>query len=294
MCGKEIARQLEKQAGAFLGAAVYAVGVNLFIVPAGLYSGGVMGICQLLRNLFFAVTGFTFANTDVAGIIYYLINIPVFLVGIRVLGKRFMASTILTVTVMSFLLSVIPIFDTPLMEADIFASSVIGGVLAGAGIGMVLRESSTMGGMDIVSLFIMRRHQNVSMGKVYLAVNILVYGICMILYSPRIAVYSLVYAVVSSSVMDRVHTQKINMVAWIVCREHVEELRYAIMEELGRGATYWKGGGAYTGNEETVLMTALSKYELPLLRQLVHDKEPGAFVIIGKEVLVDGNYQSKL
>lgn len=192
------------QIGALVGAFIYTVGVNLFIVPSGVYSGGMMGICQLLRNLILFLLGREMGGSDIAGIIYYTLNIPVFIAGIIVLGKRYMASTIITVSAMSLFLSLIPILQTPIMLDDVLASSIVGGALAGCGIGLVLRYKSTMGGMDIISLFIMKKYKNISMGKMYLAVNVVVYGICMILYSPRIAVYSLIYAVVSSTVMDKI------------------------------------------------------------------------------------------
>lgn len=198
---KDVAKN---QLGALVGTLIYTVGVNLFIVPSGVYSGGMMGVCQLLRNLILFILGKEMGGSDIAGIIYYALNVPVFIAGIIVLGKRYMASTIITVSAMSLFLSVIPILQTPIMQDDVLASSIVGGALAGCGIGLVLRYKSTMGGMDIISLFIMKKYNNISMGKIYLTVNIVVYGICMILYSPRIAIYSLIYAVVSSTVMDRI------------------------------------------------------------------------------------------
>lgn len=197
-----------KQIGALIGAFVYALGVNIFIVPSGIYSGGMMGCCQLLRNLLFFMTGYSMSGTDIAGILYYIINIPVFIAGIIILGKRYMVSTIITVTGMSVFLSIIPILETPIMLDDVLAATIVGGVLAGCGIGMVLKNQSTMGGMDIISLFIMRRNKDISMGKIYLCVNIVVYSICMFLYSTRIAIYSLIYAVVSSAVMDKIYVNK--------------------------------------------------------------------------------------
>ncbi len=290
---EQMNKMLMEQMGALAGALIYSIGVNIFIVPSGLYSGGVMGSCQLLRNLFLYCSGMELGQMDLAGIIYYAFNIPVFLLGIKILGKKYMASTIITVTAMSVFLSVIPIWQKPLMQNDLFVSSVLGGALAGVGIGMVLHYNSTMGGMDIISLFLMKKNRNISMGKVYLGVNILVYGICTILYSPRIGVYSLVYAVVSSFVMDKVYTQKINKIVFIVSKKNTTQLKNAILESLGRGTTCWQSTGAYTGEGETVLMTVLSKNEIPQLKKIVHETEQGAFLVSTGNVLVDGNYMAK-
>lgn len=290
---KQLNTTIKKQVGALMGALIYAIGVNIFIVPGGLYSGGVMGICQLLRNLLLYCTGLKTGNMDLAGGIYYAINIPVFILGIKVLGKKYMASTIVTVTGMSFFLSGIPIWSTPLMQDDLFVSSVLGGALAGIGIGMVLHYNSTMGGMDIVSLFLMKKYKNISMGKIYLLVNVLVYGICIVLYSPRVAVYSLVYAVVSSFVMDKVYTQKINKIVFIICKKNIDQLRTELLNSVGRGITCWKSIGAYTGDQETVLMIVLSKNEISNLKNIVHTIEPEAFLVSTENVAIDGNYITK-
>ncbi|MFQ9515181.1 MAG: YitT family protein [Eubacterium sp.] len=291
---RTLKHELKNQMGAVLGAFIYSVGINLFIVPLGLYSGGTMGVCQLLRTFFLWATGFEMSNMDIAGIIYYIINVPIFVLGIRKLGKHFMAGTIITVSVMSLLLSVIPIADKGIMGDDLLASCAIGGIVTGAGIGFVLKNASTMGGMDIVSLMVMKKYKNISMGKVYLAVNIIVYGICLILYEPQIAIYSLIYSVLCSVTMDKVYTQNIITQAIIVSKNNAKEIEESIIKDMVRGVTVWRGNGAYTGEEETVMMTALSKYEIPMLKRIVHKKDPTAFVVLQEGVFVDGSFEKRL
>ena len=100
---------------AVAGTALYAVGMNLFVVPHGLYTGGVMGICQVIRTLLMRYTSLPLQNFDISGIIYYIVNIPLFFIAMKKLGKVFFTKTLVCVTAMSFFLSVITVPKVPVM-----------------------------------------------------------------------------------------------------------------------------------------------------------------------------------
>ncbi len=125
-----------------VAAFVYALGVNLFIVPAGLYSGGVMGFSQVIRTVLSRYFGLDFGGFDVAGLIYYMINVPLFILAFTRLGKTFFFKTLVTVTAMTAFLSVIPV--TVIVE-DRMAACVVGGIISGSGIGVMLRMASSSG-----------------------------------------------------------------------------------------------------------------------------------------------------
>lgn len=154
---------------AMLGAAIYAAGTNLFIVPSGLYSSGVMGLCQVLRTLLVEYLHMPFGNMDIAGMIYYIINIPIFIVGYRKMGKKFLFKTLICVTVMSGGMAVIPV--TQIVE-DTMLACVIGGIICGAGVGILLRMGASGGGMDIVGVILVKWRQDFSVGKVNLFMNL--------------------------------------------------------------------------------------------------------------------------
>ena len=274
-----------------LAAVLYAVGLNLFVVPAGLYSGGVMGFCQVFRTVLADYLNIEFHSFDIAGVIYYIINIPLFVVAFARLGRKFFVKTLVTVTSMTVFLSLIPVTQ---VVRDTMASCMVGGIIAGCGIGVALRMGSCSGGMDVVALLLARWKRDFSVGKVGLMVNLLLYTICIFLFDMEIAVYSVIFAAVYSLAMDKVHTQNINVEANIITKADTTELEQAVFEEIGRGITKWQAQGAYTHEQSHILYVTLSKYEVSSLKTVVHKDDPHAFIVVNEGVSVDGNFLKKL
>lgn len=274
-----------------VAAFVYAMGVNLFIVPAGLYSGGVMGISQVIRTVLARFFGLDFGGFDVAGLIYYMINVPLFILAFTRLGKAFFFKTLVTVTAMTTFLSLIPV--TRIVE-DTMAACVVGGIISGSGIGVMLRMASCSGGMDVVGLILARWKKDFSVGKAGLMLNLVLYGICFFLFDVEIVVYCIIYAAVYSTAMDRVHTQNINVEANIITKADTAEMEKAVFDEIYRGITKWTTQGAYTHQQSHMLYVTLSKYEVSRLKAVVRKFDPNAFIVITEGVSVDGNFLRKL
>lgn len=276
---------------AIFGAFLYAAGINLFVVPAHLYTGGLMGICQVLRTILLEVFGLEFSGIDIAGIIYYVINIPIFVVAYTRLGRKFFAKTLITVTAISLFMSVIP--TAPIVD-DVMAASVVGGIISGAGIGIALRMGATGGGMDVIGVLLIRWKKDFSVGKVNLLVNLVLYGACLFLFDVGVVVYSVIYAAVYSVAMDKMHTQNINVEVNVITKADTAALEREVFEELGRGITKWTSMGAYTYEKSHVLYIMLSKYEVSQLKGIIHKYDPNAFIVVNEGVSVDGNYLKKL
>ncbi len=274
-----------------LAAVLYALGLNLFIVPAGCYSGGVMGLCQVIRTILARFFGLDFGGFDIAGVIYYVINIPIFFLAFARLGRRFFFKTLVSVTAMTIFLSAIPV--TAIVE-DSMAACVVGGIISGSGIGIALRMGASSGGMDVVGLILAKWKKDFSVGKVSLMMNLALYGICFFLFDVEIVVYSIIYASVYSLAMDKVHTQNINVEANIITKADTTELEKAVFEEIYRGITKWSTQGAYTHDQSHMLYITLSKYEVGRLKAVVHKYDPHAFIVINEGVSVDGNFLKKL
>lgn len=277
--------------GSILGAVLYALGINLFVVPAELYTGGLMGICQVFRTLLVEYLHFSLGNFDIAGVIYYLINIPIFFIAIRRMGRRFFAKTVITVTAMTVSLAVVPV--TPVVD-DVMAACIVGGIVSGAGVGLILRMGSSGGGMDVVGVLLTRWKQDFSVGKINLLVNLVLYGSCLFLFDIGIVVYSIIYAAVYSVAMDKMHIQNINVEATVITKINSTALEKEVFDELGRGITKWNSLGAYTYEQSHILYIMLSKYEVGRLKAIIHKHDPGAFIVINEGVSVDGNYLKKL
>ena len=274
-----------------LGAFLYAAGMNLFVVPAGLYTGGVMGLCQVIRTVLADTFHISFQNFDIAGVIYYAINIPIFVIAFTRIGRKFFLKTLVTVTSMTVFLSVIPVH---VIVEDVMASCVVGGLISGTGIGITLRMGASSGGMDVIGVILTRWKRDFSVGKVNLLVNLVLYGICLFLFDVEIVVYSIIYGSVYAVAMDKAHTQNINVEANIITKANTTGLEKEIFDELGRGITKWSTLGAYTYEQSHILYITLSKYEVSRLKAIIKKHDPNAFIVINEGVSVEGNYLKKL
>lgn len=274
-----------------LGAFLYAAGINLFMVPSGLYTGGVMGICQVIRTLLADLFHLNFNDFDIAGIIYYIINVPIFIVAFTRIGRIFFAKTLLAVSAITVFMSAIPV---SLVVKDVMASCVVGGIISGAGAGLMLRMGSSGGGMDVVGVLLTKWKRDFSVGKVSLLVNLTLYGTCLFLFDVEVVIYSVIYAAVYSVAMDRIHTQNINVEVNVITKADTTALEKEVFNEVGRGITKWSALGAYTYDRSHVLYILLSKYEVNRLKTIIHQHDPNAFIVVNEGVSVDGNYLKKL
>lgn len=274
------------------GSLIYALGLNLLITPLGLYNGGFMGIAQLIRTFLVGVLHIPVpAGVDLAGIIYFILNVPLFYMGLRMMGKAFAVKSLVVVGIMSAFLVVVPVPVVPIID-DYLTACIIGGIIAGAGSGLVLRGRSTAGGQDIIGVCCAKKYPNVSVGKVGIILNLFVYGICLFMFNIEIVIYSLIYATVFSLVVDKVHIQNINMSVMIFTKKL--GISKAIMEQTGRGVTNWDGEGAYTNKTSYILFVMISKYEVGQIKQIVHSIDPHAFMIFTEGCSVDGNFEKRL
>lgn len=282
---------LIEYAYAFSGCFIYALGFNLFIVPLGLYSGGFIGISQLIE---LGITGLGItlpASINFVGILYFLINVPLFYVSFKVMAKAYTVKSIITVIVLSGVLMAVPIPKTPIIN-DYLTASIVGGLIGGVGSGFILRGRMAGGGPDIIGVCLAKKFHGFTVGKVNIAINALVFAFCLFLYDVEIVVYSLIFTVVFALTVDKIHIRNINMSAMIFTKKM--GIEKAIMEEMRRGVTDWKGEGAYTGEETSILYVVLSKYEIVQLKEIVHRIDANAFVVISEGCVVDGNFEKRL
>lgn len=288
----EMKQETAKIITAIFGSLLYAVGLNLFIVPAGIYTGGVMGVAQLIRTIL--VDGFQFplSNFDIAGVIFYVMNIPLFIIAFRKIGRRFFAKTLICVTAMTIFLSVIPVVS--LLPDDVLAASLIGGIVSGYGIGLILKMGGSSGGMDIVGILMIKSKFGMSVGKANLLINVVLYGIYVFMFDISMVLYSLIFSVVHAAAIDRSHSQNINVEASIITKKNCPKLEQEIFNKLGRGITRWKATGAYTEQDSQVLYVMISKYEEHELRNIIGEYDPEAFIVFNEGVSVFGHFIKKL
>ena len=283
-------KELKQYIYVIFGSALFAIAVNLLIVPMNLYSPGVIGIAQIIRTLLTPILPFE-KSFDIAGVINFLLNIPLFILAFHSISKNFFFKTILSIITQTIIMSIIPIPATPILD-DILTACIIGGLLSGFGIGLTLRSSGSGGGTDIIGFYLTKRNFPITVGQVSIIVNIFVFGICAILFNVEVAIYSIIYMVVMYLTCDKTHYQNINKTAMIFTKN--PDVQQKIMQETGRGVTYWKGAGAYTNDETYILVTAFNKYEENQLKKIIYNVDPKAFVIFHEGMDISGNFEKRL
>lgn len=278
---------------ALVGEALVAVGINLFIVPLDLYSGGVLGVCQLIRTLLQTSFGMNFGTYDIAGVLYFLVNIPILIYGYKALGRSLAIKSIICTVAYSLFCSIIPIPAVPIVE-DYLTSCLIGGFFTGLGSGIVLTCGCSSGGLDVIGLCLSKKGSSFTVGRFSLTFNIFLYAACLFLFNVEVAIYSIIYNFATVIVMDRMHQQNVNVQALIFTRGNGYKMGQHIIATLGRGVTYWNGAGAYTDASIRILCVCLSKYEIEDLIRTVRAADPNAFFTIQEGVQVYGNFQRKI
>lgn len=270
---------------------LYAIGINWFIVPLGLYSGGLLGACQLLRTLMVETLGFP-AVVDYSGVLYMLFNIPIFFLAWRSMGRGFLIRSVICTFAASFFLSVIPTPATPIVTESL-AGCVVGGIVSGFALGLCLTCGSSTGGLDIIGLWLAKRGTGTGVGRFSLSFNAVIYAICAALFGLGTAVYSAIFTVFSSLFLDHFHEQNITVQVLIFTKGESEKLLGPILTNLGRGVTTWEGRGGYTGDATNVLCVCVSKFEVEELQRGVREVDPKAFFIIQEGVRINGYFEKR-
>ena len=275
------------------GMLIYSIGVNNFIVPAGLYSGGVMGISQILRTILVQYAHLNFGGNDIAGIINLLLNLPLFVLAYMSVGKNFFWKTVICVVSQSVFLTLIPIPASPIVE-DTITATLIGGIIVGVGTGVSLQSGGCSGGIDILGMYFTKKYSDFSVGKLSLLVNLVIYATCAVLFDIKVVIYCVIYAAVNMLMVDRTHTQNIRTAVIIITKEKPEEIKHYIMDELARGVTHWEATAGYTEEPSHIIFTVMSKHELSMLKQEMKRIDPRAFVVSKDNVGIEGRFAKHL
>ena len=292
MIHKALQNRWTRLAIGILGTFINAFGVNYFIVPMGLFSGGILGVSQLLRTLIASRVALP-AGVDIQGVLYLLLNLPLILLAWRALGRVFVVRTLICTLSSSFFYSILTAPATPILEERL-ACCLVGGIIGGFGLGLTLTSGCSSGGLDILGLWLTKRGSHFTVGRFSVSFNAVLYSVCAIVFDLPTALYSVIYNVISSLMVDRAHQQGITVQLMIFTRNEDPEMPQHIMRELNRGVTYWEGMGAYTGKPIRVMCVAVSKFEVEDLRRIVIEIDPHAFFIVQEGVRIEGNFVRKI
>lgn len=271
------------------GSLLYAAGMNLFLTPLHLFSGGGVGLAQLLT--LFLEQFLQVENFNLYGIVYLLINIPLLFLAFYQIGKNFFIKTLIGSGAISLFITLVPTLTVPMVN-DYLTSVLIGGIACGAGVGIILIAGGSGGGIDIVAMWAAKKFKNASVGKISLYFNILLYAVMLFLFDVQTVIYSLIFTVVFTLVLDKTHYQNINVRVMIFTKK--DGIDKAINEKTRRGVTKWDGCGAYTKESTHVLVSCINKYEINDMMEMIQSIDPQAFVIVDENVMVNGNFEKRL
>ena len=271
-----------------LGGILLAVSINLFVVPQGMYSGGLYGLCQVIRTLVVDRLGVK-TSVDLAGALYLLVNLPLIALAWRTLGRGFVIRMTVVTVVNSIALAVIPSPAAPII-ADKLTSCLVAGILSGFACGLVLTCGCSTGGLDILGLYLSKKGKGFTVGRFSISFNAALYALCAILFNLSTAIYSAIYVVFQALFLDRMHQQNISVQMIIFTKEDPERLNQTILEKLDRSFTLWEGRGGYSHDQVHVLCVCLSKYEVVSVQMALSEIDPHAFTIIQEGIRVGGNF----
>ena len=271
-----------------LGGILLAISVNLFVVPQGMYSGGLYGLCQVIRTLVVEHLGLE-TSVDLAGVLYLLVNLPLIALAWRSLGRGFVIRMTVVTVVNSVALALIPSPATPII-ADKLTSCLVAGILSGFASGLILTCGCSTGGLDILGLYLSKKGKGFTVGKFSITFNAALYALCAILFNLSAAIYSGIYVVFQSLFLDRLHQQNITVQMTIFTKEDPKLLSETIMEKLDRSFTAWEGQGGYSHEQVHVLCVCLNKYEVMSVQMALHEIDPHAFYVVQEGVRVGGNF----
>ena len=275
-----------------LGAVIFAVGVNFFVVPSGIYSGGVLGLSQLLYALVKHVAP-GMAKFNFTSILYYLLNAPLFFLSYRVFSRNFFFRNVLCVTVETIALALIPIPKNMLVDS-VLTSTIIGGLIVGTGAGLIFRARSSAGGTDIIGMVLTQKYRDFSVGRLSLSVNAVIYTICALTMDVSVAIYSIIYSVFMNMMVDRIHEQNICTEITIFTKKDPHPIVEFITDELHHSANYWEGTSAFTGEKDFIIYTVVSKYEAHKLDAFLYAYDDKTFAVKNNGVALHGNFKKHL
>lgn len=265
-----------------IGAFVLAAAFVLFITPYKIVPGGVYGISIVIHYMF---------GTPV-GLIALCFDIPLTIIGIKFLGPRFGFKTVLGFSLTAIFTDTLTYFwgFKPLVEGDALLSSIFGGVLAGVGLGLIFKSRATSGGSDIVAMII-AKYTKLPLGMLMIYVDSVIVLVGLLVFQDwKIPLYSWIVIFITGKVIDVVlEGVSYDKSLFIISDKH-EEIREKIINNLDRGGTFIDGKGMYNMAERKIIFTVVSRRELAILEEYIHEIDPKAFLTVldATEILGEG------
>ena len=254
-----------------VGCAIYGAATDYILLPNSVTSGGVMGIAIIINKL----------TQLPIGVMNILMNVPLFLAAWKLFGKKFLIDSLIGMSVSSVAVDLFALREL-VLTGDPMLASIIGGVVKGAGLGMVLYTGATTGGVDIVAKFLRKKFAHINFGTIVLIMDtavILTYAAVLGKYES--AMYSLVSMFVIGKVTDAIlYGTDNSCICYIISQSSDMLVKAITFGKIHRGVTVLEGVGGYSGKEKQVIMCVIKRPQIAELKKTVKSIDPGAFVIL--------------
>ena len=264
---KEGRQLLKDYALIALGTFLAALSLPLFFLPYDIAPGGISGISTVLASVL----------PLSVGLISFVLNVPLFLIGWRTVGWRFAVRSFIAMTLMSLFIDLVPVRD---VSGNVMLASVFGGVLLGVGLGLVVRAGATTGGTDMAAKMIHSRVAFLPIATILFMIDGLVVAVAALAFGLQAALWALISLFVSSQAMDNVIKGFNTAMQFMIISRDSEEIVRRIHTEIDRGCTRLMAEGTYSRLPVGTLLCVVSRTEAPRLKKLVAEVDPQAFVTV--------------
>lgn len=263
-----------------IGAFIYSLAITIFITPNQISPGGITGVA----------TALSFISKVPSGILYFIINLPILLLGFLKFGGVFILKTAVASSIVSLSLTFTDLF-LPEFTADRLLAALFGGIMMGAGMSIILIHGATTGGADIIAKLVNRKYRHLTVGRIILLIDVFVIFLAVAVYKNiDSALYSAITVYGTSFVLDRMlYGADKGKLAHIITNSPTE-ICNSIAHDLGRGTTVISAKGGYTGSDRTLLLCTLRVYEVATLYSIIDKYDPDAFIVMSEvgEIIGEG------
>ncbi|MCC8123728.1 MAG: YitT family protein [Oscillospiraceae bacterium] len=265
----------------FAACFIYALGFDWCYAPNAIGFGGLTGISQIIHH---------FIPQASIGIMVLILNIPLFILGFKILGTRVLVKSLFAMLVSSLMVDFLAaVYDFPQM--DPILAAIFGGLLIGTGLGIIFSQGASTGGSDLSARLLNKWLAWISLGRLLMAIDLIVIvAVAIAFKSLSSALYGIVALYISTLVSDTILYGPASAKMAYIISDRSDEITQSIVLHMERGVTLLQGKGAYSGADKNVIFCAFKTHQIVALKQLVREIDPGAFVIVceAREILGDG------
>lgn len=252
-----------------IGLIIMSIGINGFLREGHLLSGGATGISTAINYM---------SGVNV-GLLTFLVNIPIFIIGFIYLDKDFLITSLVNMVLFSIILGLTQDIGKYIPIDDIILQSIYGGVLCGVGSGLIFRTKSSMGGTDIIGA-IVKIKKNIEIKNTCFAINLAIVSVSGFLFGWNLALYTLIAMYLNAQSMNFVKNAMNDEKAVMVFSSNIEPIAQEIMKELVRGVTYLDGEGAYTHERKKIIYSVVLSREIPKIKEIAMKYDEKAFISV--------------